>query len=200
MGRTNAALSGRRAAIRRVFSNLIENAVRYGGSAASWRSTQAPYALTVTVSDNGPGIPPESFRHGFRAFPEARDLGQPGERGYGLGTSDRQGHCPRPWRPDLAFQREARVEGLDRHRHVSDQLCCRSAVMTSSVLAVMGFRLDDISALPTSVGCEDNGHAATTALRHSEEHTVTLGGASPCLKRARSALSSKMSRLCASEG
>ena len=48
-------------ALRRLFTNLIENAVRYGKQAAvGWRRTAA--AVEVTVDDDGPGFGPDAQR------------------------------------------------------------------------------------------------------------------------------------------
>ncbi len=85
-GPNHAALSGRRAAIRRVFSNLIENAVRYGGLARVALS-RAPDELTVTVSDNGPGIPPELFGTAFAPFQRLETSRNRESGGTGLGLS-----------------------------------------------------------------------------------------------------------------
>ena len=49
-------LRGQLTALRRCIGNLVENAVRYGGSAEIMLRPHAD-AICVTVTDNGPGIP-----------------------------------------------------------------------------------------------------------------------------------------------
>jgi signal transduction histidine kinase len=85
-GPNHATLSGRRTAIRRVFSNLIENAVRYGGLARV-ALRKAPDELTVTVSDDGPGIPPELFGKAFAPFQRLETSRNRESGGTGLGLS-----------------------------------------------------------------------------------------------------------------
>jgi len=72
--------------LRRAFRNLIENAVRYGGS-ATVALMQLPGSLEVSVQDPGPGIPPEEMERVFEPFyrlehSRSRDTG-----GVGLGLS-----------------------------------------------------------------------------------------------------------------
>ena len=101
-GPNHAALSGRRTAIRRAFSNLIENAVRYGDRARV-ALLRAPHELTVTVSDDGPGIPPELFDKAFSPFRRTRPpaTGRAAERAW---ACNRSGHCPRAWGADFTLQ------------------------------------------------------------------------------------------------
>jgi two-component system, NtrC family, sensor histidine kinase KinB len=71
----------------RALDNLLDNAVRYTGRggrvtlAASARDGQ----VTLTVSDTGPGIPPEHLPHVFERF--FRVPGQKPEGGTGLGLA-----------------------------------------------------------------------------------------------------------------
>ncbi|MGA7195537.1 sensor histidine kinase [Roseiarcus sp.] len=85
-GPNHAALSGRRTAIRRAFSNLIENAVRYGDRARV-ALLRAPHELTVTVSDDGPGIPPELFDKAFSPFQRLETSRNRESGGTGLGLA-----------------------------------------------------------------------------------------------------------------
>ena len=77
--------------IRRVFANLIDNAVRYGGFARV-ALHKAPHELTVTVSDEGPEIRRNSFAgpsplsRGWRL----RAIGRVGKAS--AWTFDRQGY------------------------------------------------------------------------------------------------------------
>ena len=70
-----------------MFSNLIDNAVRYGGAArVSLREDATDWI--VTVADDGPGIPPESFEQAFEPF-QRLDPAQSGNRRHGTGPVDR---------------------------------------------------------------------------------------------------------------
>jgi two-component system, OmpR family, sensor histidine kinase BaeS len=85
--------------IRQVLSNLVANALRYapegtevtieavagrkpGGVAASALAASAAAAVTVSVVDRGPGIPPELLPHIFERFAKS-----PESRGTGLGLA-----------------------------------------------------------------------------------------------------------------
>jgi two-component system phosphate regulon sensor histidine kinase PhoR len=75
--------------LRRILENLVENAVKYTPSGGSVRIETAGRegAAHVTVSDDGPGIPPEHLPRIFERFyrvdkARSRDLG-----GTGLGLS-----------------------------------------------------------------------------------------------------------------
>ncbi|WP_075768848.1 HAMP domain-containing histidine kinase [Aerophototrophica crusticola] len=77
---------GRRMGLRRAFCNLLDNAVKYGGTAELGLSRGAE-TVTVTIDDHGPGIPEAEFDNVFRPFyrleaSRSRDTG-----GTGLGLS-----------------------------------------------------------------------------------------------------------------
>jgi signal transduction histidine kinase len=75
---------GRRTAIRRMFSNLIDNAWRYGGAArVSLRENATDWI--VVVADDGPGIPPESFEQAFEPFQRLESSRNRETGGTGLG-------------------------------------------------------------------------------------------------------------------
>ena len=77
---------GKRTAIRRMFSNLIDNAVRYGGAArVSLREDATEWI--VVVADDGPGIPPESFEQAFEPFQRLESSRNRETGGTGLGLS-----------------------------------------------------------------------------------------------------------------
>src|SRR6202453_369705 len=77
---------GKRTAIRRIFSNLIDNAVRYGGAArVSLREDATEWI--VVVADDGPGIPPESFEQAFEPFQRLESSRDRETGGTGLGLS-----------------------------------------------------------------------------------------------------------------
>jgi signal transduction histidine kinase len=73
-------------ALRRAFRNLIDNAVKYGGTARV-RLAVEPRQLRITILDQGPGIPPHRFEEAlapFRRLDPARSGQIPG---VGLGLT-----------------------------------------------------------------------------------------------------------------
>ncbi len=85
-GPNHVTAFGKRTAIRRMVSNLIDNAVRYGGAArVSLREDASDWI--VTVADDGPGIPPESFDQAFEPFQRLESSRNRETGGTGLGLS-----------------------------------------------------------------------------------------------------------------
>ncbi len=79
-------IMGRRMALRRAIANLLENAVKYG-QRADIAIAITGENVTITIDDNGPGIPETEFDNVFRPFfrlegSRSRDTG-----GTGLGLS-----------------------------------------------------------------------------------------------------------------
>jgi len=75
--------------IRRVILNLLENADKYAGGASriSIRRT-SPSAVTVSVEDHGPGVPPELRDAIFDRYERGHAAGDPkAARGTGLGLA-----------------------------------------------------------------------------------------------------------------
>jgi hypothetical protein len=70
----------------RCIANLVTNAVRYAGK-ASLAASQADHQLTVTIDDDGPGIPPERREDVFKPFYRLDDARNLDESGTGLGLS-----------------------------------------------------------------------------------------------------------------
>src|SRR5262249_19773098 len=78
-------VTGREAGLRRVLLELIKNAVQHRGENSPVIRVQAvsnPSHLTVTVNDNGPGVPDHLSESIFRIFPR-KDTGEP-STGIGL--------------------------------------------------------------------------------------------------------------------
>ena len=78
-----------RALIKRVIGNLIQNAVTHSGHAVTLQllvRREGSDAL-FTVSDNGPGVPPEYQDIIFRKFEQVRTPNLPKLRGSGLGLA-----------------------------------------------------------------------------------------------------------------
>ena len=93
VGPPHLNLRGRPVSLRRAASNLIENAVRYGGGARVGLVTESG-TVTITVDDDGPGIPEADL--GRVTEPFVRLDPARGSGGVGLG---------------LAIVRDAAVEG-----------------------------------------------------------------------------------------
>jgi signal transduction histidine kinase len=87
--RGRLVFTGRPLAMKRLFANLLENAVRYGNRARVEASAAAA-GLSVTVSDDGPGIPEAQMETAFRPFVRlegSRNRKRAGGLGLGLATA-----------------------------------------------------------------------------------------------------------------
>ena len=75
--------------IMQVLINLINNAIKntQRGSEIRIRSAQAGKTVTVSVSDNGPGIPDAIKPHIFEMFYTGQNVIADGRRGLGLGLA-----------------------------------------------------------------------------------------------------------------
>lgn len=78
----DVAVRGDRVALSRAVTNLIQNAITHAGAGARI-IVSVGAAGTVTVSDNGPGIPPEQRTRIFDPFYRVK----PSARGAGLGLN-----------------------------------------------------------------------------------------------------------------
>lgn len=83
---TPAVLPGRPLALKRAFGNLIDNAVKYGGSAGV-SLADAGEALRIEIRDDGPGIPEDRMAEMFRPFVRLEPSRNQGTGGFGLGLS-----------------------------------------------------------------------------------------------------------------
>jgi two-component system, sensor histidine kinase and response regulator len=81
--------TGDKGLIKRVFSNLIQNAVTHSSRAVHLDLTarRAGHGVLFTVSDNGPGIPPEYHEVIFRKFGQVEMPRTPRTRSSGLGLT-----------------------------------------------------------------------------------------------------------------
>jgi two-component system osmolarity sensor histidine kinase EnvZ len=70
----------------RLLANLIGNAVRYAGN-VTVTATVANHMLTLTVDDDGPGIPPDKRAEAFRPFVRLDNARNLDETGTGLGLA-----------------------------------------------------------------------------------------------------------------
>jgi two-component system osmolarity sensor histidine kinase EnvZ len=76
----------RPAAFKRCLGNLVSNASRYARSIAITGHSDHRY-LTVTIDDDGPGIPPELREDVFKPFLRLDDARNQDEGGTGLGLA-----------------------------------------------------------------------------------------------------------------
>ncbi len=85
-GAAHAPYAGHPQALRRCLDNLIENAVRYGGSAEIELDDTAE-RLRIAVRDHGPGIPAAELQRVFEPFYRLESSRNPDSGGVGLGLS-----------------------------------------------------------------------------------------------------------------
>jgi signal transduction histidine kinase len=79
-------LDGDPMALRRLFSNLLENAVKFGGRARARVSKDARNAI-VEIEDDGPGIPPQDAEKVFEPFYRREPSRSRQTGGIGLGLA-----------------------------------------------------------------------------------------------------------------
>lgn len=72
--------------MRRAVRNLIENAVKYGGS-AEVRLVQERDSVAITIADHGPGIAEDKLAHVFEAFIRLDESRNRDRGGVGLGLA-----------------------------------------------------------------------------------------------------------------
>ena len=87
-GQVQAPYPGRPLALKRCIGNVLDNALRYG-SRAEVGVADSPQAVTLTIADNGPGIPSESLEKVFDPFfrLETSRARHSGGTGLGLGIA-----------------------------------------------------------------------------------------------------------------
>ncbi len=79
-------LACRRIALKRALTNLIDNAVKYGG-VARVRVEDRPDAVEITIEDDGPGIPQDQLDQIFMPFYRIDGSRTSNSGGVGLGLS-----------------------------------------------------------------------------------------------------------------
>lgn len=84
-GRSSGAYPGRPQALKRCVTNLVSNAVKFGGRAHIEVHDGA--ALRIAVHDEGPGIPPQSLERVFEPFFRLESSRNRDTGGTGLGLS-----------------------------------------------------------------------------------------------------------------
>jgi signal transduction histidine kinase len=85
-GPERAPIEGRSLALKRALRNLVENAVKYGGS-AEMRLERGATGYTVTIEDGGPGIPEAELETVFRPFHRLERSRSRETGGTGLGLA-----------------------------------------------------------------------------------------------------------------
>jgi signal transduction histidine kinase len=87
-GKVAQPYPGRPLALRRCLTNLVDNAIRYGGR-ATVKVEDAADRLTIRVLDDGPGIPEQELEQAFEPFfrAEASRSRETGGTGLGLGIA-----------------------------------------------------------------------------------------------------------------
>ncbi|GGC65013.1 ATP-binding protein [Undibacterium terreum] len=74
-------------ALRRILTNLIDNALKYGGNAEIVAQTLADGGVAISVMDNGPGIPEEKLETVFQPFYRLEGSRNRSSGGTGLGLA-----------------------------------------------------------------------------------------------------------------
>lgn len=85
-GIAGVTVTGRPAALRRAVSNLVDNAVKYGGG-AEVTSTKEARRVVLAVEDHGPGIPRSEREKVFEPFYRIEGSRNPETGGVGLGLA-----------------------------------------------------------------------------------------------------------------
>jgi signal transduction histidine kinase len=86
-GPDHLAVTIRASAMRRALSNLIENALHYGGQVRVRLAGSAGEGVTLTVEDDGPGIPEERIAEVLRPFVRLDEARARNTKGLGLGLA-----------------------------------------------------------------------------------------------------------------
>lgn len=74
-------------AMRRALTNLIDNALRYGGGSAEVTLEQSTTFVRIKITDKGPGIPESDFETVFKPFTRLEPSRNSETGGVGLGLS-----------------------------------------------------------------------------------------------------------------
>lgn len=85
-GQHQLAYLGRPFALKRVLTNLVDNAVKYGASALVTLSTQERQVI-ITIDDAGPGVSPELLPKLFQPFFRMEPSRNRATGGFGLGLA-----------------------------------------------------------------------------------------------------------------
>ena len=84
-GQSHVTFRGRPVALKRAFGNLIANALKYGDAARVHLTGPRDGHITVTIEDDGPGVPPDQLERVFDPFYRVEDSRNRETGGTGLG-------------------------------------------------------------------------------------------------------------------
>lgn len=82
----SCVFAGRHLALKRALTNLVQNAVKYGGSAVVSLSVDGP-SIRISVCDEGPGIPTDKLKAVFEPFYRIETSRGRRTGGHGLGLT-----------------------------------------------------------------------------------------------------------------
>jgi signal transduction histidine kinase len=85
-GPDHLVVYARSLALRRAIGNLVENALNYGGC-ARLSLAGTPFGVSITVEDDGPGIPPEELDKVLQPFVRLDHARERNTSGMGLGLA-----------------------------------------------------------------------------------------------------------------
>jgi signal transduction histidine kinase len=74
-------------ALSRAVTNIVENAVKHGGTVTVGLSSRTPDQIEIEVADDGPGIPTALLNRVFEPFFKGNDARVQDNTGFGLGLS-----------------------------------------------------------------------------------------------------------------
>ena len=86
-GVSAAQIDGDVAQLRRVIRNVLDNAVRHAEHGVVVTMATHDGDVLLTVTDDGPGVPPEQHERIFERFTTVDDARTPGQNGAGLGLA-----------------------------------------------------------------------------------------------------------------
>lgn len=86
-GKMEAVIETRQHALRRIFTNLIDNALKFGGSAEVHMDDNTHGLVTIMVLDRGPGIPEDQLEAVLQPFFRLEQSRNRGTGGTGLGLA-----------------------------------------------------------------------------------------------------------------
>ena len=84
----NGTLTGDRLRLEQALGNLVDNSLRYGAGSVRLEARHENGSVALSVSDEGPGFPPDFLPRAFERFSRADDARLRGSAGLGLAIVD----------------------------------------------------------------------------------------------------------------